>query len=389
MSRLLSKTTELSLEISPEMNLLFWEKSRCHSTNHSSWRAYINRLTLEAFLSYLAGDQDFSASVWPSKDGACKLWELLNGSAINFGNKRLIILPGEAIDEDEFRIPQEWVDIQKLSADYYLAARVDVDEQLISIWGYATHAMVKTQGSYDFRDRHYSLAGKDLIPDLSVLWATCELFPEEQTREPVAPLPQLTPVVAENLIQRLGNKAIIEPRLEIPFATWGAFLEQDSWTHKLVNTRLGLKVNKPVNLSKWFEKTFEAGWQSIDSIFNSSYGTVRKSSSVVGGDYKNTIKRAKYIEINTENRVVLQIEISPQDRTHNKLIVRLHPQQGDRYLPDNMTMKMLYSNGETIYSAKTTSEVNLLKKEVQLGVGQCVTVKIALGEFKYSQDFLV
>ena len=74
----------------------------------------------------------------------------------------------ETIEAASLQVPQEWVDIPDWAADYYLAAHVDVDEQRLVLWGYATHAQVKTQGVYEASDRTYTLSDIDLIQDFAV-----------------------------------------------------------------------------------------------------------------------------------------------------------------------------------------------------------------------------
>jgi len=394
MKNLVSSFNDLLLEISPEISLNAWEKTPKYSTKLSKWRAYLNQVSQEAFLSYLEAEQDFSVRVWPCSPDSAKFWELVNGSVICFDQKRLVLLPTEAIDQDELRIPQEWVDIPTLAGDYFLAVQVNPEEEYISICGYATHQQIKAKAKYDFRDRTYCLSGQHLISNLSVLWATYELSPQEITKEYIASLPSIPSIQAENLIQRLSNNQILEPRLEIPFDLWGAILEQDTWRNQLVNNRLGIKVNKQVNLARWFDNIFDLGWESLDSIFptsspRSNLGGIRRSKSQDSNHSLDVVKRAKYLEIALNHGVVLEIEISPLEDQQTKVIVRLRPQLGDRYLPEGLKLKFKSNQNSALYATKASSGVNLIIKEFKFVSGDSFTIKVSVDDFKFVEEFFL
>ncbi|PSO81051.1 MAG: hypothetical protein BRC41_15925 [Cyanobacteria bacterium QH_9_48_43] len=46
-------------------------------------------------------------------------WEVVNGTAIALSGVRLVLIPSEAADLSELRVPQEWVDIPSWGGDYY------------------------------------------------------------------------------------------------------------------------------------------------------------------------------------------------------------------------------------------------------------------------------
>ncbi|HEY9618359.1 MAG TPA: DUF1822 family protein [Microcoleaceae cyanobacterium] len=226
--------THLYLEI-PEN----CEPQSAFSNPGSRWRATLNQVALDAVLAWLRSDYAPQAKVW-RQGSLASLWDAVNGSAITFDGLRLVLVPTTAIDADELRIPQEWVDIPSWVADYYLAVQVNMDEGWLRIDGYTTHQRLKAQASYDADDRSYSLAAAHLIQDINVLWVARELCPEETLRAEVAALPALPLAQAENLLQRLGNPNITWPRLEVPFQLWGALLEHGGWRQRLYERRQGL-----------------------------------------------------------------------------------------------------------------------------------------------------
>lgn len=382
---LLSKSTELWLEITTEVQLKSWESSQAYPSDFTRWRAHLNQLSCETFLNYLLLEQDFQATPWPSQEASAKIWELFNGTAISLGQKRLVLLPTEIVDEDEFRVHQEWVDVPKLVGDYYLAVQVNVDEQTLKIWGYTTHRDLKTKASYDVKDRTYSLDGSHLIKNLSVLWLSYELCPQETTQETVSFSPTLTATQRENLVKRLANTEIIEPRLEVPFSMWGSLVELDNNFNELCDLRLGIEVKKPINLAGWMENIFEAGWQSLESVFKNA----NLSASHRRSNNQGTIKRAKYIQINPTQGVVLQLELTPEENNTTDLVVKLTPPSGVRYLPSNINLRLISSAGEVIYNAQADGQVNFIKKEISFATGECFTIEISLDDFNDKEDFIV
>ncbi|GAA6622618.1 DUF1822 family protein [Scytonema sp. NUACC26] len=232
--------TQLYLEIPQTVQVRACEHSQSFSTLSRRWNAYLNQICLSTFLPWLREEHIPSATPWSNAATSASIWEVVNGTAIVFGTTRMVLIPTEAIDLSELRVPQEWVDIPTWAADYYLATQVNPEEGWIKIAGYATHEKLKTKGSYDVRDRTYSLDKEDLIPDLNILWVTRQLCPTETTRSVVTPLQSLTLVQADNLIQRLGNTTVILPRLAVPFTIWGALLEHGGWRQRLYERRQSL-----------------------------------------------------------------------------------------------------------------------------------------------------
>lgn len=255
------------LELSPASQAQAWQQSQSFSTPSSRWNAYLNQLCLSAALSWLQEESGSQATPWPNTAALASFWEVVNGTAIALGPTRIILVPTEAIDLSELRVPQEWVDIPSWTADYYLAAQANPDDGWVRIWGYATHQQLKTRGNYDTVDRTYCLDEDDLIQDLSVLWVARQLCPEEPTRGTIQPLPALPQAQAENLLQRLANSSVTTPRLAIPFEPWGALLGHGGWRQRLCERRRGLP--EQWSISQWFQANVsdlaqQIGWQRVE-----------------------------------------------------------------------------------------------------------------------------
>lgn len=252
-----ANSTDLILEIPTTTNL----ESQSFSHDSSRYQGYLNELCLSAVLPWLQEDFTPQAKIWPTTTVLPSFWELVNGSVVTIDATRFILVPSENIDLSEFRVPQEWVDIPTWAGDYYLAVQVEPDAGYVKVWGYCTHAQLKTTGNSDASDRTYSLDATQIINDISVLTVARQLCPDEVTRSAIAPLPTLPQEQAQNLITRLGNPEIMTPRLAIPFQLWGGLIAHGGWRQSLYERRLGLPEQRSV--LEWLQNGVSQAAQAI------------------------------------------------------------------------------------------------------------------------------
>jgi hypothetical protein len=241
-----------------------WQQAQQHYSNPiSRYNAYLNGACLNAVLNWLsewlAGEAFLQPSVWHRQD-ISSIWEVVNGTAIQIGGTRLVLIPSDEGDLEELCVPQEWVDIPNWSADYYLPVQVnldgDEDEFWVEVCGFATHRQLKTEGTYSARDRTYALPTKELTPSLVVMQITLGLNLQAE----VSPLPTLSDMKATELLQNLRNLSVYSPRLTVPFEHWASFLANDECRQKLYNQRC------QANLLQRAKNYFQAGWQMTDEI---------------------------------------------------------------------------------------------------------------------------
>ena len=305
----LNNSTNLWLEIPESQQTKIWEQSQAFSTDNRRWMAYLNRLTLQIFLPWLQEEYAPDAVIFPNSTALPSIWEMTNGTAISFNGKRLVLIPSEALDLSELRVPQEWVDIPNWSADYYVAVQVNVEEGYIRIWGYTSQVHLKNMGTYDANDRAYCLDKEHLISNLSILWISRQICPEEITKNETVPLPELSTTQAENLLNRLGNPELMIPRQAIPFSMWGALLEHGGWRQRLYEQRQGME--KQWSIRQWMktgvsEFAQKFGWLSVDlqpslegargSTAPSQIPTLIRKISISGDEYELLVQSKGRIE---------------------------------------------------------------------------------------------
>lgn len=276
-----------------------WSHSRVYSNNTACWKQFLNQLCREILIPELAVVSEAEAS------SIRQFGDTVEGIAISLGKMRLVLIPSDTIDTEEFAVPQEWVDIPSWLAPYYLAVQINPSDRWLRVWGYATYQQLKQQGRYEKLDRTYCLEGSDLIDNLNVLWVAQELSPVEIGS--VSPLPQLSEIEARDAISRLANSHA--PRLALDFVKWGALLENETWREQLYQQRLREKSasvsRRFTALSRWFDNAIEQGWQTIEELFGTSEAQLAWRYHRFGEEDINNPK--------TISKLIAQIYSSPHE----------------------------------------------------------------------------
>lgn len=267
--------------------------------------AYLNNLCLNAFLRWIQENFGLatSASIFPSKKVLPKIWEFVNGCGINLGDKRLVLIPSDAIDIEDFAVPQEWVDIPNWEADYYLPIQIDLEKQYLHCWGVISRHSLKARADYDPIYRLYYVERDWIIPNLETLSIALNLCPDKKGK--VADLPRLSATEAERLIEELSKPSLYSPRLKITFEKWGALLNDNHWLQKLYEQRLSSVSPAIHTLTRWLDGVVEVGWQTFEDVF---------TSKTLGPAFR--AKRVRGIELETPEsvrRAVRQLYNSQSD----------------------------------------------------------------------------
>ncbi len=380
--------TQLEFQISPALSHQSWQQSQSQPTAKGQWNAYLNQICLQTFLPWLQAEYEPQASVWLNEALLPNFWSVVNGTALTWGSKRLILVPDKSFDNSELLIPQEWVDIPAWLGDYYLAVQINPEELLMRVWGYTTHKQIKTTGSYNQFDKSYSLDAQEIIQDINVLWVVSQLNPEEPTRIPVTNLSPVPATQAENLLQRLGNLDIFQPRLELPFYLWGALVSDDNWRHSLaqVRQRDTITFKIVVNLSQWLQNTFEDSWQSLDNL--QGRDALGFSFRQTAEQNEATIKRVKSLNLlDREVFLLLGLDIETDGRIGIRIQLR---SQNQDELPPELSLKLLSSSGEIIQSIQSRATDNIIQlKRFKSYVGTQFAIKIEVDDLIIREDFVI
>ncbi len=260
----LTDPKHLWLEVESTTREQAWSQSRACATPWARWNAYLNLVCLDVFLPWLNEEHNLKGKVWPHPGTVLSFSELVQGVCISVGDLRLVLVPSDTLDWGRMYIAQEWIDIPNWIANYYLATNLNCDAGWLQVIGFAAHQTVKDCGIYESEDRQYEVNISALTQDLNALWLTrqfCDL--PQKTQVGTAPMP-LTQ--AQNLMTRLGNPAVIWPRLSVPFEQWRQLVQHGGWRQQLSDRRQG--VSSLGSVSQWLrtqlpEAIQDMGWQLI------------------------------------------------------------------------------------------------------------------------------
>ena len=385
--------------------------------------AQINDLCLTVFLDLIGNELGLEAEELSSlkKKDIASIWDVLNGTAITLGKTKIILIPSEVIDTEEFSVPQEWVDIPNLLGNYYLPLQVDWDNRLVGIWGYTSHQTLKNQGRYDPIYRTYSLARNQMILDLETLWLATELgLKEIENIKPIANLPGHT---IEKLLEQLSQPSPYSPRLELGFEQWSALfgdrylrqqLYQRRLSYSLVNNSLvtsaqvennfsqaskRVTVQKQLtNLTTWlnhqFTESIELGWQSIDNfLFDRQTSLAYRNNTSWRKQNNNAIQRAKLIRLQMQVEtveVILLVGVTPEAKDQVKVLIQLHPNSDRNTLPPGLTMS-LFSEDSIIGKPIVSQEDDLYLQTLPLHCSSNTNfqVQITLEATSIVENFII
>ena len=404
-----SPLTQLGLEISATVQAQSWNQGKQALISGSHWQVYINQMILETFLPWLRLEYESNAQVWPEGVSIVPLWQVVNGTGITLDplgatEKRLVLIPNASIEQTEFRVPKEWIEIPSWVGDYYLAVAVNLEGDFLRVYGYATHELIRQKGQYDPIDRTYCLSTLELMNDLVALWVVREVNPQEVTQAEVPSIVAMTDEMLPEFLTSLAQCLNHDPRMDLNFLQWSAFLERsDRCVHleKVVLNPITNPIIKPivpaiisemvVNLSQWTNQIFDQAWQSIESVMGAEpelgFG-FRKSSE---GEVQQ-FRRIKMIRSQSETldgQVLLMLNLGIEPDGKMGVQVSVLPIDRTRPLPPRLQLTMISSAGAVVQAVQSQSA----DQYIQLKFFKCVPgtrfgLVIAIDDASVTEQFV-
>jgi hypothetical protein len=242
---------QLWLELSEQEQEDTWQQvaQQRYSNSAARWNAYLNQLCLQRCLTWLQ-HQELEPEPLLQVTGDSSVWEVVNGTVLTLNQTRIVLLPDDKSNLDQFRVPQEWVDIPAWAADAYLAIQVNLEAGWLRVWGYVTGDQIRgsfavaggNRATYDRLDQTYCLEVEDLIPDLNVFWVTQAMEPSRHRATPCLPTLLPSQVQPSPLLEQLSHPTAYSPRLILPFEEWAATVSSDENRQQLYHLRLKQEV---------------------------------------------------------------------------------------------------------------------------------------------------
>jgi hypothetical protein len=402
---------ESKLYISPIKQQQAWEKAQTHSNGLARYNAYLNYISLHAISDwlndYLGEESLLTLDFFPSEDYLPSIWELVNGSAVEIGTQRLVIIPKEIENLETISVPQEWVDIPNWAGDYYIAVKVDLeadtDACTLSLCGFTTHQQLKNLANYNECDRTYILPVEQLTENMRVMQVILGL----KTRQEIPELLTLQHQEAKELLELLSNNSIYSPRLQIniPFVKWAALISNNEWRQKLYQQRVfglvdveqveSIEKIKNQNLNQWLQNIFGQGWQSLNSILDSNSESLtfnfRHRELAVSREF--SIAGIKLIDVGIElnnQTLAILIGLTPETETEVAIRVQLHPAGGKIYLPENAKLALLSATGITLQEFASRTQDNFIQlKRFTCERGKSFQIQVTFQEFSLTEAFTI
>jgi Protein of unknown function (DUF1822) len=403
---------QIWVELSSEKKEQAWQNSssQAYSNAAAQRNAFLNHICLDAFESWLQEDQDLyqNFQLLCHKIELPYFWEILNGIKLSVGGKIITLIPCEKSCLQEFRIQQEWVDIPKLAAHYYLAVQINLAEDWLRVWGYASYKQIREQARYDEMDRTYVLNGEDLITDLNVMWLSLSNFVHQtadtNSLEKLSSSQKLSPLKVEELLEQLSKPTAYSPRLNIPFPEWAAIITSDENRQKLYQRRLfcvqeklsnQVKTNQSVvnNLCQWLENTFDNAWESVEMLWNLNESSFFVSFRNNSGFNEVRVTGAKVIDLGMQiegKDVVLLVALTPEDSEKISIRVQLHPTAESIYLPSDLKLILLAQSGKILQEVQSRTHDHYIQlKRFKSTYGNRFSIQVALNNVSIREEFLL
>lgn len=148
------------------------------------------------------------------------------------------------------------------------------------------------------------------------------------------------------------------------------------------------------------QDVFEAGWQPLDRLFGTTEPELAfglretHDSGATDPDSLNTsIQRAKLIDLGLslgDRTVVLWVTIAPEKSGTVGVLVRLHPNRGEVYLPPQVRLVMLAASGEALQVVQARSQDNYIQLRRFTGqAGDRFKIQVVLGDVSLTEDFVL
>ncbi|MFN6487503.1 MULTISPECIES: DUF1822 family protein [unclassified Nostoc] len=143
-----------------------------------------------------------------------------------------------------------------------------------------------------------------------------------------------------------------------------------------------------VRLKQWLENIFETGWQETETILGTQGINPAWSLRSEAGAF---ISRGKLIDLGKlrEQAVVLVISLPPNNEQEMDIIVEVHPTNGQHYLPPNLHLIVLDSEGASVMEAQTRSSNKNIQLEFSCEVRERFSVKLVLGDISITENFAI
>jgi len=155
------------------------------------------------------------------------------------------------------------------------------------------------------------------------------------------------------------------------------------------------QVNERVCLRQWLKGTFASGWQSVEALLEPQ--PVFSFRSLELSDPDNTTSaaiRGKLIELTPPStahpgcRVAFIVNIATSDALRSNIWIRLCPVAGDRYLPEDLEVRILDDQDAVVMEAQSR-QTDMIQLHFRGMTNEQFAVEVALNGASLVEKFVI
>jgi hypothetical protein len=222
---------------------------------------------------------------------------------------------------------------------------------------------------------------------------------------PVLPDQQIVSIPLEAMNQRRGYFAV-QLNEKLTTANILGFIKKAS-TEEVALTELksldfflqyASQLENAVQLQQWLQNTFEAGWETIETLLSPPIIAYRKmawrsqnitSEPLTAVNSDLGVERIKKFNLEpTGEQIGLLVNLQTRTELERGIEVELYPTNHQVYLPQNLQLMLLDEYGKTVMQAEARSTKNIQLK-FSGESGEVFSVKVALGETNIVETFVI
>jgi hypothetical protein len=158
-------------------------------------------------------------------------------------------------------------------------------------------------------------------------------------------------------------------------------------------------IPEAVNLSQWFVGIFDAGWQTLESLWNQpefapafAFRSRDVMEKIPANQQEPFVRRGKLIDLGIQiasQFVMLIVEISPQIDQQVSVRLQLHPTGSQNYLPPDVKLTVLDQSGAVFLEAQARSADNYIQLQFRGEPTEQFSVQVALNEAQVTERFVI
>lgn len=158
-------------------------------------------------------------------------------------------------------------------------------------------------------------------------------------------------------------------------------------------------VDTLVNLSQWFIGQCQAGWQTVEDLWNSlearpayAFRSPISTPDTVFNQKEVVTRRAKLIDLGIQivnQPVMLIVEIAPEANGQTSVRLQLHSTGEQIYLPAGIELKVLDTSGSVFLEAQARSADNYLQLHFRGELEEQFSVQVLLDDMSITENFVI